>query len=92
MYEQEICKIYVDMVRERQAAENGAPGVEKHLTVGFWEQLEDRVLRADLAVGLWALRGDDEAGYRPAHECGSWDAGEGGSAIHQGHADWKYCR
>ncbi|KAI3330243.1 heterokaryon incompatibility protein-domain-containing protein [Ustulina deusta] len=43
LYEKEIARIYVDMVSERQTAEGGAAGVENRLTVGFWEDLEERV-------------------------------------------------
>ncbi|KAI0517907.1 heterokaryon incompatibility protein-domain-containing protein [Xylaria bambusicola] len=63
LYEQEICKIYVDMVRERQAAEPDVPGVESRLTVEFCEQLEDRVLLADLGS---RFPGHCEETMRPA--------------------------
>ncbi|KAL0939225.1 uncharacterized protein CTRU02_205835 [Colletotrichum truncatum] len=47
-YEQAIARIYVEMVRERQAAEGNAAEVETRLTVGFWQELEARIALQDL--------------------------------------------
>jgi hypothetical protein len=47
-YEQAIAKVYISMVREREAAEKGADGVETRLTVAFWEELELRIALMDL--------------------------------------------
>lgn len=48
LYEQNIRRIYANMVRQRQVAENHAPGIGSLLTAGFREELEGRVLRVDL--------------------------------------------
>ncbi|KAI0409843.1 heterokaryon incompatibility protein-domain-containing protein [Xylaria palmicola] len=47
-YEQAIARVYIDMVRQRQATEQGAGDVESRLTVGFWREFKMRIMRQGL--------------------------------------------